>query len=205
MPKKIISLVLITMLTITSFVINAQNRAKSNGNKVKAKQECTVSGVVRFKYNDYLGYKVDLGANVIAVPVNYIDSILSPDEIVSYEKLAEKQFEYARVQNEFKKEGLSGDLANMVMTFTKSDSDRVDELDKKMVEAFVKAKSKKSGIALVDASGTYSMSVPYGEYYILFKSKNRERATASEITGRIHFERVKLSSPTELIECDFDY
>lgn len=193
------------LLIPASFIINAQNQTKRHASKIKVKQECEITGVVRYKFNDYQGYKVDLGATVIAVPVEIIDSVITHREIFSYQKLAERKTEYVRIQNDFKKEGLSGDLANMVMSFSKADSERLEELDKKMFEAYVCAKSNKSNMALVDASGTFSMSLPYGEYYIVFKSKNRDRGTASELTGRLHFKRIALTSTKEIIECDFDY
>ena len=40
-----------------------------------AQDMCQVSGVVRFEYNDYIGYRPDLGAEVYFIPKSANDTI----------------------------------------------------------------------------------------------------------------------------------
>ena len=53
-------------------------------------QKCKVQGVVRYEFNDYVGYKADIGAEINFIAKEDADSlnVLHWDE---YEKLAKKQ------------------------------------------------------------------------------------------------------------------
>ena len=61
-------------------------------------------------------------------------------------------------------------------------------------------------IALVDNSGKYELELPYGEYYVIAKSKNRSRSfSTTEKEGRILVKEVVISKPTTILSFDFDY
>ena len=57
---------------------------------------------------------------------------------------------------------------------------------------------------IVNGSGMYEISVPYGIYYVLIKSKNRKLPTVLEYKNRYYMKRVNLNSPTQIISFDFD-
>lgn len=206
MKSKIITFIILIIIGLTSATdATAQKRHTRKATTTTQQKEGSITGVVRYKYNDYQGYKSDLGAMVIAVPTSAIDSIISFDKIKLYEELAEKKTKHQMIRKELMSEGMNGDLAHTIVSFGESSEKQLEEIDSLIIDAFISAKMNKSNIAVVDASGTYTMSLPFGEYYIVFKSKNRERATISELSGRIHFEKLKLSTPAEIIGYDFDY
>ena len=73
-----------------------------------------------------------------------------------------------------------------------------------MIE-YVKGVSLSSYVGLVDNSGKYEVEIPYGEYYVIAKSANRERSTVTELTGRVIFKIVKIDKPVKILSFDFDY
>lgn len=207
MCKRVLILFSIILIALVSLPeTNAQRKSarKSTTTRVQ-KQNGTVTGVVRYKYNDYQEYKADLGATVIAVSKIVIDTIMTSDEIKEYEELAHKRTQHMIARKELMREGLNGDLAHSVVAWSEANENKFKALDSKFLELFVAAKKNKTNIAMVDASGSYSMVIPYGEYYIVFKSKNRDRQTVAEITGRVCVKALTLNSTTEIMECDFDY
>lgn len=197
----IFSIILIALVSVPE--TNAQRKStKRNVTTKVQKQNGTIMGSVRYKFNDYQGYKTDVGAIVYAVPVDALQGIVSHEDIKKYEDLAEKKTLYLMALNE-----LDGNktLAFMASNYSESYDKTLENLDSKMFDLIASIPSKKVNMALIDSSGIYTMELPYGEYYIIFKSKNRERMTTSELTGRFHVEKINLNSTTELVEYDFDY
>lgn len=182
--------------------ISAQQKVKSTTEPVK--QEGTIEGIVRFKFNDYQGYKIDIGSTVMIVNTAAIDSIMSYEDIKLYEDLAGRQTNFYISCKDIDG-GYMETMARNLYQFDKSDEDYLQILDRKVIEAKLMAISNKQSVALVGGDGLYSLKAPYGEYYLVFQSKNRERNTVTELTGRIHFERVNISVPNSIISFDFDY
>lgn len=206
MSKRILMLFSIVLVILAvSPSADAQRKAASSRKsttQMAKKQNGKITGSVRYKFNDYQGYKIDVGAVVYAVHVDALQDILSYDDIKKYEDLAEKKTHYRMALNE-----LDGNktFASMASHYSEGYDNMLEDLDSKMFDFIASVPSKKINMALIDSSGIYSMELPYGEYYIVFKSKNRERMMTSELTGRIHVEKINLNTPTELVECDFDY
>lgn len=204
MYKKLLLYVSIALLAFVAMPdAYAQRKTMRKGTTQNVqKQNGKITGSVRYKYNDYQGFKTDVGAVVYALPVEALQDIASYEDIKKYEDLAGKKTQYLLAIKE-----LDGNktLAFMSSHYYESDDKILEELDSKMVNLIAALKSKKVNMALIDAGGTYTMELPYGEYFIVFKSKNRERPTVSELTGRFHVEKILLNTLTELVECDFDY
>ena len=58
---------------------------------------------------------------------------------------------------------------------------------------------------LIDGDGAYNIDLPYGEYYFIFKSNNRDRTSLTELLGRIHIEKIIADKPTKIVKYDFNY
>lgn len=203
MRKRLLFLFSIVLLALVVMPdANAQRKTTRKSTTQKVQKDGKITGTVRYKFNDYQGFKVDIGAVVYALPLEAIQNVVSYEDIKKYEDLAEKKTQYLIALKE-----LDGNktLAFMASHYYESDDKILEELDSKMVNLIATLKEKKVNMALVDSSGAYTMELPYGEYFIVFKSKNRERPTVSELTGRFHVEKVNLTTPVELVEFDFDY
>ena len=64
--------------------------------------------------------------------------------------------------------------------------------------------SKTKGQGFVDASSSYKIEVPYGDYYIVFKSKNRSRPLVPEFLNRYEIHKVTLKEPQYILSVDFE-
>ena len=148
-------------------------------------QNGKIKGIVQYKYNDYIGYKIDVGAEVYAVSKqNAGDFNLTKWN--DYEKTVKTFIEYAEYLDE-PIEGLSS-------------------LDLYCKRQYEKISERFEEIALVDNSGKYELSLPYGEYYIFVKSKNRNRSfslTDSEVL--ILVKEINLSKPLLILSFDVDF
>jgi hypothetical protein len=188
MQKRI--LFLIVLLFATSIGLYAQN---SN-----------LKGVVQYEYNDYIGYKIDAGAEIYAISTKNATSV--NDSIwQEYETLAKRNMEYLSVKNDDDINALSDETLRRFANFSHADKAKLDRLDKKCMEQFLVIKKNAENIELVDASGKYTMSLPYGEYYILAISKHRERPLLTELTGRKLLKKVKIDKPAIILSFDFCY
>ncbi len=164
-------------------------------------QNCNLKGIVRYEYNDYIGYKIDAGAEIYIVSTKKaqdFDFVLWEE----YKKLSDKYIYYLKL-----KEAGGGYADNMAAIFAnweEEDKERLDNISIKCLEQFVSLTANAEYIEIVDESGKYMMQIPYGEYYIIAKSKNRDRPTSTELLGRILIEKVEINKPTELLSFDFD-
>lgn len=167
-------------------------------------QKCKVQGVVRYEFNDYVGYKVDIGAEIKFIAKEDADSlnVLHWDE---YEKLAKKQSYHLIMKQSAEDSYVGEDVIRSFSGFSVEDEARLKELDKICLIEYVKGVSLSSYVGLVDNSGKYEVEIPYGEYYVIAKSANRERSTVTELTGRVIFKLVKIDKPVKILSFDFDY
>lgn len=162
-------------------------------------QKCNLQGVVQYYHNKYVGYKLDVGAEVYLISVKNAKNI-NIEQWNSYENLAKKYYTYC----ENKQEGFNEKESRFIANFWDEDENRLKDLDAKCSSQYLSISEDFEFIALVDNSGKYELSVPYGEYYIFVKSKHRDRPLTTESLGRILAKKVKLEKPTKLISFDFD-
>ena len=166
-------------------------------------QECKVQGIVRYKFNDYVGYKSDNGAQVYFVEKKAIDS--SNVEIwKEYEALADKQTFHLLLMNE--SDGVVGEeTVREFSKFSVADEKRLNEIDSQCLVYYIQWVGNASYVALVDDSGKYEVEIPFGEYYVIAKSANRERLTITELTGRALLQETNINKNVKIISFDFKY
>lgn len=167
-------------------------------------QECNVKGVVKYEYNDYVGYKIDEGAEIYVLSKQKADSI-DIQIWQEYEKIAKNYMRYLRYKNGDDISYLGDETIRGFAGFSTSSESRLNELDKKCLHQYFYFVENAEYIEVVDGSGKYSLKLPYGEYFILAKSKNRERPLVSELTGRVLIEEATVNKPTKIVSFDFCY
>ena len=57
---------------------------------------------------------------------------------------------------------------------------------------------------IVDATGAFKITVPYGEYYAYIKSENRKGIFMPEMAARFELKKIKLDKPTYIFKENFD-
>lgn len=161
---------------------------------------CKVQGVVRYYFNDYQGYKPDLGAEIYIVPKKEKDTIPHYKNWVEYEELINKKISYLKYHEYLPKieaERFSGYKEAYDSLITNNSficlSDRI-AIEDRLAKFTV----------IIDASGLYSIQLPYGTYYFLFKSKNRTRGSVLEFQNRYYIKEIKIDKPTLMISFDFE-
>jgi hypothetical protein len=173
----------------------------------QAQNICKVQGVVRYFYNDTFGYKADLGAEVRFIPKTEKDTIPTCEKWEEYETKSNKVVEFLKVAAEWKEEGiyyLGESQLRALHKVTPSDEERVKELSQELFEEVVMLMKHEDNMCLVDNTGMYSIELPKGEYYVVMRSKNRDRPLMAELVGRIYVKEVNLNSSTKVISHDFD-
>lgn len=175
-----------------------------------AQETCQVSGIVRYEFNDYVGYRPDLGAKVHFIRKSANDTIPQLKLWEEYEDLAHRGMMYAISMQKAKRDGIdSADFDGIMRKnwrFQKAEEDRVKELDKILLKERFDLLEDEDNVALIDASGMYSISLPKGEYYAIFVSANRDRKLwLTELLGRIHVTLIELKGSSKIVSYDFDY
>ena len=173
-----------------------------------AQSTCKVQGVVRYYYNDTFKYRPDLGAEVKFIPKTKQDTIPSCDKWDEYETKSHKVVNYLLGVAEFKKEGIYSSYADSeirnIYKVGDDDINRVKTLSEELfLEVLIMANSTEY-VTIVDNSGLYSISLPYGDYYVVMKSANRERPFMVDLLGRMYVKEVSINSATKVISHDFD-
>ena len=181
---------LVAILFATTIGLNAQN--------------CNLKGVVKYEYNDYVGYKIDEGAEIYVVSAKNAECI-NAQTWLEYERLAEGYMRYLKYQKDDDIRCLDDATIRRFAEFSVSSENSLKELDKECFEQCAFIKDNAEYIELVDGTGKYALQLPYGEYYILVKSKNRERPLVTELTGRVLVEKVKIDKPSKILSFDFCY
>ena len=175
-----------------------------------AQDMCQVTGIVRFEYNDYIGYRPDLGAEVYFIPKSPSDTIPHLKLWEEYEDLAHRGIMYRKSIAEGEREGIYSDMYDSIMRrnwrYEKEDEARVDELDKILFNERNTLLKNDDNVALVDASGMYTISLPKGEYIVVFVSANRKRSLwLTELLGRTHVTEIELKGVSKKASYDFAY
>ena len=148
-----------------------------------------------------MGYKPDAGAEVHFL--KYSSKYKSPDRKKwdAYQELVDnwiKYEKYIKVFDKKKTEEVSG--------FKREYKDSLQTLAAELLFETGEYESRNmiKYSTVVDDSGKYNISIPYGIYYVWIKSKNRKILTLLEYGNRQRMIRVDLKSPTKIISYDFD-
>lgn len=148
-------------------------------------QNGKIKGVVQYKYNDHIGYKIDIGAEVYVISKKNAPNF-NLQKWNEYEDAAKVSIKYWEYLNE--PAGTFPDLDTYCKQQYKIVSENFED------------------VALVDNSGKYELMLPYGEYYIFLKSKNRNRSfSQTENEGRILVKEVNINKPLIILSFDVDY
>ena len=161
-------------------------------------QQCNLQGVVKYKYNDYIGYEIDDGAEIYIISVSSVPNI-NFQAWEKYQELAKDYMHFLDFKNEF---GIT-----YARTFCLSEAEEkvLDSLELKCFSESIYIKTNAEFIALVDGTGKYSLQLPFGEYYILAKSNNRKRPIIMELDGRIILKKETIDKPNKILSFEFDY
>lgn len=165
-------------------------------------QNCNVQGVIRYKYNDYIGYKADLGATVYFIPKSDTVKFLMT-AWNRYQELAPRKSQYLLMKEDYYSDEYDEPIRS-TCKYGKAEEEILERLDGTCATELPKVESVPSFVTVVDNSGKYEISVPYGEYYIFIRSNNRSRMTLTELLGNIHLEEIKLNTPMKIISHDFE-
>ena len=164
-------------------------------------QQCKVQGIVQYYHNEYIGHKADMGAEVMFIKYSSTLKIPNRQKWETYQDIVEKSIKAAYYRKYFSKAEAFENAG-----LTEEDLTKMQELGLEL--AVEKNDAIEKGLVkyttIVDGSGMYEISVPYGIYYVLIKSKNREYPSVLEYENRYHMVRVDLKSPTQIISFDFD-
>lgn len=217
--KKLITLGLLVCSVLLALQPNtamsqSRNRATRTHGMKKApteRKECNITGAIRYHFNDAQGYKSDLGAEVRFIPASAVDSV----RLYAWRWFESKAHRVAMVKlgiKDLEDDGIYMDAEERRSFYKNHDVSEKDEAKLMKVNAEIlyddyrKLMDSAEYIAIIDANGTYSLSLPYGEYYVLIKSKNRARSPyLTEILGCTHVESIELNSPVKILSHDFDY
>lgn len=165
-------------------------------------QNCNVQGVIRYKYNDYIGYKADLGAAVYFIPKSDTVKFLMT-AWNRYLELAPRKSQYLLMKEDYYSDEYDETIRN-ACRYGKAEEETLERIDGTCATELPKVESAPSFVTVVDNSGKYEISVPYGEYYIFIRSNNRSRMTVTELLGNVHLEEIKLNTPMKLFNHDFE-
>lgn len=164
-------------------------------------QQCNVQGVIQYFYNDFIGFKPDTGTEILFVKYSSSHKIPKIKKWEAYQTLVDNWIKYEKLRHTLSKadsEKYSGFKEEYVDSTLALSGELLSETWKYEENNMIKYS------AVVDASGKYSISLPYGTYYIWIKSKNRKLPTLLENKQRQRMIRVVLNSPTKVISYVFD-
>lgn len=164
-------------------------------------QNCNVQGVVRYFFNEYIGYKPDTGAEVMFIKYSTKYQIPKIQVWTNYQTMMDNWRRYELARQYFspkESERRSGFKEEHTDSILKLSRLLMVERDEMIEKGLVRYST------VVDATGKYSISIPMGIYYILFKSSNRQHGTLLESKNRYYMIKVKLSTSTKVLSYDFD-
>lgn len=164
-------------------------------------QQCKVQGVVQYYHNEYIGHRADLGAEVMFIKYSSTYKIPNRQKWETYQDLVEKWIKAAYYHKYF---GTVEACEHAGFKLEDKETIQALGLELAVEKNDIIEKGLVKYTTLVDGSGMYNITLPYGIYYVLIKSKNRELPTVLEYENRYHMVRVDLKSPTAVISFDFD-
>lgn len=167
---------------------------------VLSAQNCKVTGIVRYFYNDFIGYKPDTGAEVMFFKYNNKYKMPNIEKWDKYQTLMDNRrkyqyyLKYFSVKDSEEKSGFKESYTDSILALSA-------EL---LIEKEVIVETMIEYSTVVDASGKYEIDVPYGTYYVLFKSANRNINTLLENENKYYMIKVNLNSKTKILSLDFE-
>ena len=171
--------------------------------------KCKVQGVVRYFYNDFVGYRADLGAEIRFILVTPQDTIPSCNKWSDYNRKSHTIITYLMKVEEWKEEGIYyGDNKESLKKIYGIDDEYIEifsRLSSDLTPEVIPLLEHDEYMCLVDNSGMYQIELPQGEYYVVMKSANRKRPLGFvDYSGRMYVKKITLDSSTKVISHDFD-
>lgn len=171
---------------------------------VEVKQEGKITGVVTFYFNRNYGDKPDVGAEILI-----INSTNVPDfhlETVDSFRYASS---YKSLYNSYASRGaVPSDITANVKAYGVDTEQGYDAFDKRVGNELNKIRFTNiiyCTKVVVDGNGTYSASLPPGNYYVYITSNNRKGNSMTEIMGKIYCKEVTVKSGgTSNVNANFD-
>lgn len=171
---------------------------------VSCKQEPgTVTGVVTFFFNEYQGYKPDIGAKVYITSENcdsidnYLSAFQAKERIQLYNYYIE---EYKTIGESENKESID-DLYKSIESEQKTlnnyakDSTVFKLNEEKAFLKFNKITTNKDIYkTTVDGSGNFTIDVPPGKYNVIIVSVGRTKVNLLEHSGQILIKAIEVKS-----------
>lgn len=199
-------------------ICNAQQKRKVSNHRPVATQKknvkvrnCEISGVVTYFYNNFFGNRPDVGATVRLIKIEDLDSTKFNHTAYSYYKW--NRSAAAAYWEFFRKYGQSeADLAiGNIYDFQKANWDNFDAICDTLAAVQLhlavildETNKKYHYEAVVDATGAFKMTVPYGAYYAYITSGNRKGIFMPEMVARFELRRITLDKPNYILKENFD-
>jgi len=177
----------------------------------------TIKGVITYYFNKYQGDKPDLGSSVVVVDsakVKNFDYQLWKNYhfATSYRNIMDMTktridnltYLYKNTRGS-EKEKYKLDLDNAQQDLDKYTKElekynaETDEkykiIDNELFPTLIQFKNGKEPFieTTVDNNGNYSINVPPGVYYVYIKSKNRKGYSITDVSGKTHMDKVKVT------------
>jgi hypothetical protein len=179
-----------------------------------------ITGVITYHFNKYQGDKADIGAKVYAIDSisnpdfdfesitkfkngkayiglynSYAKMNAQKDELLKmYGNKKKNKEEVAKTLKE--KESNQKKMDEFLIEMAKYDVDtqeKLDSLDKVVSNSYRNTlKNEDISSATINTTGSYSIPVKAGTYYVFIKSKNRKGLTQSEVMGKIYCEKITI-------------
>ena len=145
----------------------------NNPNEMKPTQEGKIFGVVTYFFNDNYGDKPDVGAMVCIV-----DSAKFPEfNLATVDTFQHANF-YKNIYLDYKSMGngkVPNDVTELVKKYNIEDKTAFDSLDHRASKNIFRLIYTKDVMkTVVNGSGSYSIKVKPGTYYVCIKSNNRK-------------------------------
>lgn len=203
MKKRFLLICLIAAMPMIVF-----GQPKGNTNQIKT---CKISGIIRYFHNKYIGYKPDVGAEIYFVDKKVFDTIIDIEIATEYYDLASAAMGYRVAING--NEYLGGDFTQSIRNiygFSQLNEAKLDKLDVTFYQMFILWKEKYDKTepkyrTYIDASSSYEIEIPYGHYYVVIISGNRNRGIVlSEFAHRHYIKEFEAKENTNVLSYDFE-
>lgn len=166
-------------------------------------QKGEISGVITYFFNDNFGDRPDIGAQVYVIDVRKSSDF----NIASYDTF-HYGGAYRNMYSSYKqmRKKIPDEIIENLKKWKVEDDELFEALDTRLTQSILKLTYSSFVIkSIVDGNGTYSLTVPPGEYYIFIKSNNRKGLSISEIQGKIYCKKISVKEGDRLnVSVNFD-
>lgn len=217
-PPITMRILLIALMMMSVTFGNAQQKRKvanrrpvTSQKKVVKVQKCEVNGVVTYFYNKFFGNRPDVGAIVRLIKAEDLDSTKFNHAAYSYYKwnrsAAAAYWEFYSQYGQSEADRAIGSIYN----FQKANWDNFDAIcdtlavvQIHLAEILDETNKKYHYEAVVDGTGSFKMTVPYGTYYAYITSENRKGIFMPEMIARFELRKITLDKPNYILKENFD-